>query len=95
MQFQKHFHPIEYIQRPEFSTKPAVFISGTTSTDVNKGTPLSGVLVATARMRMSNVKRVCLVGEVYNLWMYMYGGATSKSWIRPCVSVFYLRMRVC
>ena len=30
--FQKHFNPIEYIQCPEFSTTPAVFISGTTST---------------------------------------------------------------
>ena len=31
-QFKKHFNPIEYIQCPEFSTTPAVFISGTTST---------------------------------------------------------------
>ena len=35
-QFQKHFNPIEYVQCPEFSTTPAVFISGTTSTGVNK-----------------------------------------------------------
>ena len=31
-QFQKHFNPIEYVQCPEFSTTPAVIISGTTST---------------------------------------------------------------
>ena len=31
--FQKHINPIEYIQWREFSTTPAVFICGTTSTD--------------------------------------------------------------
>ena len=31
MQFQKHLNPIDYNQCPEFSTTPAVFISGTTS----------------------------------------------------------------
>ena len=31
-QFQKHVNKIQYIQCPRFSTTPAVFISGTTST---------------------------------------------------------------
>ena len=34
---------MEYIQCPEFFTISAVFISGTTSTEVNKGTFLSEV----------------------------------------------------
>ena len=34
-------------------------------------------------------------GEVYHLWKYVYGVRRSMSWIRPCVSVFNLRMRVC
>ena len=25
----------------------------------------------------------------------MYGARKSKSWFRPCVSVFYLQMKVC
>ena len=33
--------------------------------------------------------------EVYHLWKYMYGVRKSKSWFRPCVLVFNLRMRVC
>ena len=34
MAIEKHFNPIEYIECPEFSTTPAVFISDTTSTEV-------------------------------------------------------------
>ena len=45
---------IEYMQCPEFSTTPAVFISGTTSTEVNKGTLLSEVSLATVRTCKSN-----------------------------------------
>ena len=29
------------------------------------------------------------------LLKYVYGVGNSKSWPRPCVSVFYLRMRFC
>ena len=32
---------------------------------------------------------------MYHLWKYMYGVRKYKSWIRPCVLVFYLGMRVC
>ena len=32
---------------------------------------------------------------MYHLWKYVYGVRRSKSWCRPCVSVFNLRMRVC
>ena len=46
-------------------------------------------------MRKSNVKGVWVEGEVYHLWMYVYGVRKSKFWPRPCESVFNLRMRVC
>ena len=58
---------IEYMKCPEFSTIPAVFISDTTSTEVNKGTLLSEVRVATVRMCKSNDKGVWVEGEVYHL----------------------------
>ena len=45
---------IEYMQCAEFSTTPAVFISGMTSTEVNKGTLLSEVSLATVRTCKSN-----------------------------------------
>ena len=47
MQVQRHFSAIEYILCPEFSTTPAVFISGTMSTEVIKGMLLSEAVVAT------------------------------------------------
>ena len=59
----------------------AVFISGTTSNEVNKGTLLSEVGVTTIRMCKSNVIGVWVEGEVY-------GVRKSKSWLRPCVSGF-------
>ena len=62
---------------------------------VNKGTLLSEVRVATGRACKSNVKGVWVEGEVYHLWKYLYGVRKSKSWFRPCVSVFNLRMRFC
>ena len=34
-------------------------------------------------------------GEVYHLLKYLYGVIKSKSWLRPRVSVFNLRMSVC
>ena len=77
-QVQSHFNPIEYIQCPEFSTTPAVFISGTTSTEVNKLTLLSEVTVATVRMCKSNVKGVWVEGEVYHLRKYMHSVRKSK-----------------
>ena len=69
---QKHFNPIEYIHCPEFFTTPAVFISGTMSTEVNKETLLSKVRVATVRICKSNVKGVWVEGEAYHLWKYVY-----------------------
>ena len=68
------------------STTPAVFISGTTSTEVNKGTLLSEVRVSTVRMNKSNVKGVWVEGEVYHLWKYVYGVRKCKSWLgRVCL----------
>ena len=32
---------------------------------------------------------------MYHLWKYVYGARKSMSWLRPCVSVLNLRMRVC
>ena len=32
---------------------------------------------------------------MYHLWKYMYGARKSKSWLRPCLSVLNLQMRVC
>ena len=64
---KEHIIPIECIQCPEFSITSAVFISGTTSTEVIKGTLLSEVRVATDRMCKSNVKGVRVGGEVYHL----------------------------
>ena len=32
---------------------------------------------------------------MYHLWKYVYGASKSTSWLRPCVSVLNLRMRVC
>ena len=72
-----------------------VFINGSTSTEVNKGTLLSEVCMATVRKCNSHVKGVWVEGEMYHLWKYVYGVRKSKSWFRPCVSVFNLRMRVC
>ena len=60
---------------------------------INKGTLLSEVRVATVRMCKSNVMGVWVEGEMYHLWKYVYG--IGKSWLRPCVSVFNLRMKVC
>ena len=54
-------------QCPEFSTIPAVFISGTTTTEVNKGTSLGEVRVATVRICKSNVNGVWVKGEVRHL----------------------------
>ena len=34
-------------------------------------------------------------GEIFHLWKYVYGARKSKSWLRSCVSVLNLRMRVC
>ena len=70
-QLQKHFNPIKYIQCPEFFTTPVVFISGMTSTEVNKGTLLSEVRVATVLKCKSDIKGVLVEGEVYHLWKYM------------------------
>ena len=67
MLVQRHFNPLEYIQCPEFSITPAVFISGTASTEVNKGTLLSEVRVATVRTFKSSVMGVSVEGEVYHL----------------------------
>ena len=67
------------MQCPEFSTTPVVFISGTTSTEVNKGTLLSEERMASVRMRKSNVKGVWVEGEVYHLWKYLL---TKKRWRR-------------
>ena len=55
---QRHFNPIEYLQCPEHSATPALFISDTTSTEVIKGTLLSEVRVATVRTCKSSVKGV-------------------------------------
>ena len=66
-QFQRHFNPTEFIQSPEYSTTPAVFFSGTTSTELSQGTPLSEVRVAIVRMCKSNVKRVCVERELHHL----------------------------
>ena len=60
----KHFSQIEYMQCPEFYTAPAFSISGTTSTEVNNGTSLSEVRVATVSMCKSNVKGVLVEGEM-------------------------------
>ena len=49
-QFKKYINPIEHVQCPEFTTTPTAFISGTTSTDVIKGTLLSDVRGATFRI---------------------------------------------
>ena len=68
MKVQRHFNPTEYIQCPEFSTIPAVFINGTTSTEVNKGMSLSELREATVCMCKSNAKGVWVEGEVYHLW---------------------------
>ena len=64
---QRLFNPIEYIQWPEFSTTPAVFFSGTTTTEANKGLSLNHVCVATVRMCKSNVIGVWVLKEVYHL----------------------------
>ena len=52
-------------------------------------------MVATVRTCKSNVKGVWVEGELYHLLKYVYGVRKSKSWLRPCVSVFNFRMRVC
>ena len=62
---------------------------------VGKGTLLSDVGVVIVRTCKSNVKGVWMEGKVYHLWKYVYGVKKSKSLLRPCVSVFNLRMRVC
>ena len=67
-----------------------IFIRGRTSTEVNKGTLLSEVRVATVRKCKPNVKRVWVEVEVY-----VNGVRKSKFWLMPCVSVLTLRMRVC
>ena len=51
--------------------------------------------MATVPKCKTNVKVVLVEGEVYHLWKYVYGVRKCKSWFRPCVSVFNLRMRVC
>ena len=51
--------------------------------------------MATVRTCKSNVKAVWVEGEVDHFWKYMYGVRKSKSWLRLCVSVFNLGMRVC
>ena len=61
---------------------------------VDKGTLLSEVRVATVRNCKSNVKGVWVEGEMY-MWKYVLGARKSKSWLRPCMSVLNLRMRVC
>ena len=76
------------------STTPTVFINGTTSTEVNEGTLLSEVRVAAVRTCKSNVKSVG-GGRGVSQVKYVYGVRKYKSWFRPCVSVFNLRMRVC
>ena len=67
MRVQRHFNPRECTQCPEFCTTPVVFISGMTSTEVNKGALLSEVRVATVPMCKSDVKGVWVEGEVYHL----------------------------
>ena len=62
---------------------------------INKGMLLSEVRMATVRKCKSNVKGVWVEGEVNHLLKYEYGVRKSMSWLRPCVSVFNLRMRVC
>ena len=32
---------------------------------------------------------------MYHLWKYVYGARKSKSWLRPCVSVLNLPIRIC
>ena len=34
-------------------------------------------------------------GKVYHFWKYPNGEGKDKTWLRPCVSVFNLRMRIC
>ena len=65
-------NPIAYMQSPKYSTTPAVFIIGSTPTEVNKGTLLNEVRVATIRTCMSSVKGVWVEGgEVYHLGKYV------------------------
>ena len=63
----------------------AVFISGTTSTEVNKGTLLSRVRLATVRTCKSSIKGVWVEGVVYHLWKYIYSVRKCKSWSWLCV----------
>ena len=51
--------------------------------------------MATVRICKSNVKLVLVEGEVNHLWKYVCGARKAKPWLRPCVSVINLRMRVC
>ena len=78
------------MQCPEFPMTPAVFISGTSSTEVNKGMLLSEVRVATVCKCMSKVKGVWVEGELYHLGKYVYGVGKSKSLFGSYVPVFNL-----
>ena len=62
---------------------------------VNQRTLLSDVRLATVRSCKSKVKGVWVEGEVYHLWMYVFGEGKNKSWPRPIVPVFNLRLRGC
>ena len=46
-------------------------------------------------MGRSKIKGVWVDGEVCHLWKYLFPVTKSKSWLRLCVSVFNLGMRVC
>ena len=58
---------MEYIQCSEFFTTAEVFILSCTSTEVNKGTLLSEIRVATVPICRSTVKGVWVKEEVYHL----------------------------
>ena len=51
--------------------------------------------MATVGMCKSYVMGVWEEGEMYHLWKYVYGERMSMFGLRPRVSVFKLRMRVC
>ena len=77
-----------------------VFISGTTSTEVNKGMLLSEVRVATVPMCKSSFKGVWVEGEVYHFWKYVYGVRKYKSWyiyiyIYPFICMFLTEAACC
>ena len=49
----------------------------------------------TARYTFSFVASLMPLLSHTDLWKYVYGVGKSNSWLKPCVSVFNLRMRVC